>query len=180
MPSAPAVLLPVDDAGTRAAAERLIREYLEFIARTALEKYGLTFDIDAMVESDLHDESKFFPPSGRFYVVRHDARFVGVGCLRRLSPEVAELQRMFVQPSARGIGAGRLLVDQLLLDARAMGFRIVRLESLRALTAAHALYRSVGFHEIAPYAESSMTDYQSSDDLATYRANVLFMELPLS
>ena len=40
-----AVLVPVDDAATRAAAEQLIREYLQFIADTALQSYRLTFDI---------------------------------------------------------------------------------------------------------------------------------------
>ena len=86
---------------------------------------------------------------------------------------------MYVQPTARGLGAGRLLVDQLLSDARAMRFRTVRLESLRALSAAHALYRSVGFHEIEPYAENSMREYQSAEAMGAYRASAIFMELAL-
>jgi GNAT superfamily N-acetyltransferase len=123
------------------------------------------------------DAEKFSPPSGRFYVVRHGDRFIGVGCLKRLTPAVAEIQRMYVRPSARGLGAGRLLVDQLLADARAMQLSTVRLESLRALSAAHALYRSVGFREIEPYAENSMRDYQSADAMNTYRSSAIFMEL---
>jgi ribosomal protein S18 acetylase RimI-like enzyme len=87
---------------------------------------------------------------------------------------------MYVRPTARGLGAGRLLVEQLLADARAMQFGIVRLESLRALTAAHTLYRSVGFSEIEPYADSSMTDYQARDVMETYRASAIFMELVLN
>ena len=172
-----AVLVPVDDAATRAAAEQLIREYLQFIADTALQSYRLTFDIEAMIASDLEDTGKFYPPAGRFYVVRHADRIVGVGCLKRLTPDVAEIQRMYVQPSARGLGAGRLLVGQLLSGARAMRFRTVRLESLRALSAAHALYRSVGFREIAPYDENSMRDYQSADAMDAYRSSAIFMEL---
>ena len=172
-------LVPVGDAATRAAAERLIREYLEFIAEIAFQNYQLTFDIEAMIASDLHDESKFFPPAGRFYVVRHAGEFVGVGCLKRLTPTIAEIQRMYVQPSARGVGAGRVLVEKLLAEARGMQFRIVRLESLRALSAAHALYRSVGFREIEPYDESSMSDYQSPEALQTYHASAIFMELAL-
>lgn len=173
-------LVPVGDATTRAAAERLIREYLGFIAEIARESYHLTFDIEAMIASDLHDESKFFPPAGRFYVVRHAGEFIGVGCLKRLTPKVAEIQRMYVQPSARGVGAGRVLVERLLAEARGMKFRTVRLESLRALSAAHALYRSVGFREIDPYDESSMTDYQSPEALETYHSSAIFMELTLS
>ena len=172
-------LVPVGDVATRAAAERLIREYLEFIAEIALRNYQLTFDIEAMIASDLHDESKFFPPAGRFCVVRHAGEFVGVGCLKRLTPAVAEIQRMYVQPAVRGVGAGRLLVQRLLADARAMQFKAIRLESLRVLSPAHALYRSVGFREIEPYNESSMTDYQSRDALTTYHSSAVFMELAL-
>lgn len=175
----PVDLVPVGDAATRAAAEQLIREYLAFIAETAREHYRLAFDIEAMVASDLHDESKFFPPAGQFYVVRHAGEYVGVGCLKRLTPAIAEIQRMYVRPSVRGVGAGRLLVNRLLSDARTMHFETVRLESLRALAAAHALYRSVGFREIAPYNESSMTDYQSPQALEKYHASAIFMELTL-
>jgi GNAT superfamily N-acetyltransferase len=173
------VLAPVDDGSTRAAAEKLIREYLAFIADTALESYRLTFDVEAMIASDLEDAGKFYPPNGRFYVVRHGDAYVGVGCLKRLTPDVAEIQRMYVQPTARGLGAGRLLVDRLLSDARAMQFTTVRLESLRALAAAHALYRSVGFREIEPYDDNSMRDYQSAGAMATYRSSAIFMELAL-
>ena len=174
------MLVPVSDDVTRSAAEALIREYLQFIAETARESYHLTFDVEAMIASDIGDAGKFYPPAGRFYVVRHGDRFVGVGCLKRLTPDVAEIQRMYVQPTARGVGAGRLLVDQLLSDARAMRFKTVRLESLRALSAAHALYRSVGFREIEPYAENSMRDYQSVDAMEAYRSSAIFMELTLA
>ena len=174
-----AVLVPVGDSETRAAAEELIREYLDFISVTALENYRLTFDTGAMLASDMGDKFKFYPPFGRFYVVRHAKQYVGVGCLKRLSPTAAEVQRMYVRPSARGLGAGRLLVEQLLADARAMQFKTARLESLRALSAAHELYRSVGFREIDPYSDNSMSDYQSPEAMQAYRSSVIFMELSL-
>lgn len=172
-------LVPVDDTPTRDAARRLVTEYLEWIAQGAREHYGLTFDIGAMVASDLDDRDKFFPPDGRFYVVRHKRAFVGVGCLKKLAPGIAEVQRMYVQPHVRGAGAGRKLVEKLVADARAIGYQTVRLESLKFLAAAHALYRSVGFAEIDPYAENSMTGYQDAGKLDTYRASALFMELRL-
>src|SRR5437868_8516199 len=99
-------LVPVGDVVARLAAENLIREYLRFIASMALQNYQLTFDIEAMIRSDIQDEAKFYPPAGRFYVVRYSDQYIGVGCLRRLSPTVAEIQRMYVQPSARCLGVG--------------------------------------------------------------------------
>src|SRR5436190_23300606 len=50
-------------------------------------------------------------------------------CLKRITPSVAEIQRMYVQPHVRGVGAGRLLLQQLLSDATAIGYDVVRLES---------------------------------------------------
>jgi len=172
-------LMAVDDAATRGAARDLIAEYLRWLASVAAASYGLSFDVDAMVTSDIEDRAKFYPPSGRFYVIRRDDANVGVGCLKRITPSVAELQRMYVQPHVRGVGAGRLLLEQLLSDARAIGYEAVRLESLKFLSAAHALYKSVGFAEITPYAENSMTKYQPRDTIDRYRSNAVFMELRL-
>src|SRR4051812_18747253 len=172
-------LIQVNEPVTRNAARLLVTEYLQWIADAAASNYGLAFDIEAMVRSDLDDRDKFFPPSGRFYVLRCQGEFVGVGCLRRLTASVAEVQRMYVQPHVRGVGAGRRLVERLLADARAIGYRTVRLESLRVLAPAHALYRSVGFVEIEPYVESSMRAYQSPQELERYRTSALFMEARL-
>ena len=172
-------LVAVDDAATRGAARDLIAEYLRWIASVAAASYGLSFDIDAMVTSDIEDRAKFYPPSGRFYVIRREDANVGVGCLKRITPSVAEIQRMYVQPHVRGVGAGRLLLHQLLSDARAIGYEAVRLESLKFLSAAHALYKSVGFAEIAPYAENSMTKYQPLETMDRYRFSAVFMELRL-
>ena len=172
-------LVAVDDAATRDAARDLIAEYLRWIASMAAARYGLLFDIDAMVTSDIDDRAKFYPPSGRFYVVRREDANVGVGCLGRVTPTVAEIQRMYVQPHVRRVGAGRLLLQQLLSDARAIGYEAVRLESLRFLSEAHALYKSVGFAEITPYAENSMTKYQPLGTMDRYRASAVFMELRL-
>ena len=172
-------LVAVDDPATREAGRDLIAEYLRWIASVAAASYGLSFDVDAMVASDIEDRAKFYPPSGRFYVIRREDAYVGVGCLKRITPSVAEIQRMYVQPHVRGVGAGRLLLQQLLSDARAIGYEVVRLESLKFLSAAHALYKSVGFAEIAPYAENSMTKYQPLETIDRYRSSAVFMELHL-
>lgn len=179
MTAAAIELVAVEDAATREAARQLIAEYLRWIASGAAASYGLSFDVDAMVRSDLEDPSKFYPPDGRFYVIRREDAYVGVGCLKRLTPSVAEIQRMYVQPHVRGVGAGRLLLQQLLSDARQIGYEAVRLESLKFLSAAHALYRSAGFVEITPYVENSMTKYQPGDTLDKYRSSAVFMELHL-
>lgn len=169
----------VEDQASRTAAHELLEEYLRWIGRVANESYGLCIDVAAMVDSDLNDKSKFYPPRGRFYLLRHDDADAGIGCLKQLEPGVAEIQRMFVRPKVRGIGAGRRLLERLVDDAKAIGCHTVRLESLRALTQAHTLYRSVGFVEIPPYAKNSMEHYQPAADMERYRQSALFMELRL-
>jgi GNAT superfamily N-acetyltransferase len=172
-------LVTVETAQQREAARVLLVEYLRWVGDIARSSYGLSFDIEAMARSDIEDRSKFYPPTGRFYLVRHDGRDVGVGCLKRLAQGVGEIQRMYIQPHVRGIGAGRALVQRLLRDARELGYTRVRLESLRALAPAHTLYRSVGFVEVEPYVDNSMDAYQDPAMLEAYRKSAIFMELSL-
>jgi GNAT superfamily N-acetyltransferase len=179
VPTQPLTLHAVETSEQRAGARALILEYLVWVAAIAREQYGLSFDVEAMAQSDLDDRSKFFPPTGRFYVARLGDQYVGVGCLKRLNRDTCELQRMYVQPHVRGVGAGRRLLEQLLGDARALGYSTVRLESLKALSAAHALYRSAGFVEIDPYSDNSMQAYQSPEGLDTYGRSAVFMQLCL-
>ena len=172
-------LTPVETSEQREAARVLLVEYLRWVGEIAHQSYGLSFDIEAMARSDIENRAKFYRPTGRFYLVRHDGRDVGVGCLKRLAPGVGEIQRMYIQPHVRGIGAGRALVERLLLDARELGYTKLRLESLRALAPAHTLYRSVGFVEVEPYADNSMDAYQDPATLEAYRRSAIFMELSL-
>jgi GNAT superfamily N-acetyltransferase len=176
MTSEAVTLEPVESPSHREAGRELIAEYLRWVGEIARSQYGLSFDIDAMVDSDIEDRSKFYPPSGRFYLVKTDGAYVGVGCLKRLAAGVGEIQRMYVQPHVRGKGAGRLLVERLLADAGELGYTKVRLESLKALTAAHTLYHSVGFVDIAPYDDDSMKDYQDPATRDRFLDSTLFME----
>ena len=160
-------------------AGALIREYLAWLNDRVKREYNLVFDIEAMLKSDLTDHDKFEPPDGRFYLVLYDSEAAGVGCLKKLGTGVGEIQRMYVPPRLRSKGIGRAIVERLIADARQIGYRQLRLESLGFLDAAHALYRSVGFRRIDPYADNSMKSYQSSETLDRYYAITVFMEMDL-
>ncbi len=172
-------LVPVGDDATTAAARRLIGEYLSWVAGVAAEHHGLVFDTEAMLASDIGDRSKFYAPRGRFYLLRNAQALIGVGALQRINAITAEIQRMVVQPASRGRGAARLLLSRLLDDARAMGCDVVRLESLKSLAAAHALYRSVGFVEVPPHDDNRMRRYQADAALDAYRHSAVFMAMRL-
>ena len=160
-------------------AGALISEYLVWLNERIQRDYAIEFDVEAMVNSDLSDPDKFHPPDGRFYIVQYDGEIAGVGCLKRINGGVGEIQRMYVLPSFRGKGIGRAMTNRLIDDARSIGYRQLKLESLEFLEAAHSLYRSVGFHEIDPYSDNSMESYQAAEQLDQYYTITVFMEMNL-
>jgi DNA-binding MarR family transcriptional regulator/GNAT superfamily N-acetyltransferase len=91
------------------------------------------------------------PPNGLFVVATMHGEPVGCGALKFHGREPAELKRMWVAHSMRGIGLGRRLLHELERLAGEHGVRTLRLETNRNLTEAIALYRSAGYVEVAPF-----------------------------
>lgn len=94
---------------------------------------------------------EFVAPAGAFLVMRLHGKPVGCGGLKRLSRERAYIKRMWVSPSARGLGLGRLLLEALEAKAQALGYKIVCLETNRSLKEAQRLYRTAGYREVKPF-----------------------------
>jgi putative acetyltransferase len=92
-------------------------------------------------------------PRLRFFVFEVDGVISACGALRELEPGIAELKRMFVRPSLRGKGYGRVVLTSLEREAAATNLRLLRLETGTAQREAIALYRSAGFSDIPPYGE---------------------------
>ena len=69
---------------------------------------------------------------------------------------VGEVKRLYVQPTARKGGWGRKLVETLLAEARAIGYRELKLDTLDWMTDARALYARQGFRECAPYYDNPL------------------------
>jgi DNA-binding MarR family transcriptional regulator len=92
------------------------------------------------------------PPAGYCVVARLRGHPIGCGALKLHAAQTpAELKRMWVDPSSRGLGVGRRLLETLEALARENGVRVLRLETNNALREAIELYRRAGFVEVAAF-----------------------------
>ncbi len=109
----------------------------------------------------------YAPPGGRLLLAYDEDQILGCIALRRHDEVTCEMKRLFLRPAARGKGAGRLLVDQILGAAREIGYQRMVLDTVPGtMDRAIELYRSIGFHEISAYYHSPIP-------------GALFMELKL-
>ena len=107
---------------------------------------------------------RYGPPSGRMLLAQRGDVFVGCVALRLIGDGTAEMKRLFVRPALRGHGIGRALAQAIIEEARQIGYKRLRLDTV--LEPAQCLYRSLGFREIPPYQHVPI-------------AGVVFMELEL-
>jgi DNA-binding MarR family transcriptional regulator len=99
------------------------------------------------------------PPHGWFFLARLDGRPVGCGGLAPLGANAGEIKRVWTAPDARGLGVARRIIAALEATAREAGMTVLRLDTNRALKEAHALYRKLGFVEIARYNDNPYADH---------------------
>jgi len=156
----------------RVAVKDLFAEYVRWASSRVYEEYGLVFDPESIVVHDMETIDIFMPPLGLLLLAFKGRSLAGCACIRHIEDEVAELKRMYVRPIFRRQGIGRLLVNESIKAVRELGYAILRLDSAGFMSEAHALYRSVGFRDRPPYAESEIPP--------AYRKHWVFMELCLA
>ncbi|MGN9906856.1 GNAT family N-acetyltransferase [Phytohabitans sp. LJ34] len=117
-------------------------------ARACLDAYAA--ELAARFDTGF-DPARSNPTDGMLLLVATlHAEAVGCGALR-VRDSYAEVKRMWVAPSVRGLGLGRRLLTELEAAAAGRGVRLLRLETNDSLTEAVALYRSAGYREVAPF-----------------------------
>jgi GNAT superfamily N-acetyltransferase len=94
-------------------------------------------------------------PEGCFLIaVSDDAEVLGGAGLRKLTPDICEMKRLFVYPEHLNRGIGKRICIDLIVQARNLGYKKMRLDTLDRLKAANKLYEKLGFYEIGQYREN--------------------------
>jgi putative acetyltransferase len=94
----------------------------------------------------------YAPPDGRLLLVEHGRKSVGCVALHKLDVDTCEMKRLYLRPEFRGKGLGRALAKTVIAEARKIGYRRMRLDTVEpVMKDAVAMYRKMGFKEIAPY-----------------------------
>lgn len=125
------------------------------IVRELFREYAAGLAIDLCFQN-FEDElstlpGSYAPPRGRLLLAKADGKIAGCVALRPMDNEAAELKRLYVRPAFRKRGIGKTLVARVLDEARQIGYRVARLDTLLEMHDAIALYTLFGFKEVAPY-----------------------------
>ena len=98
---------------------------------------------------------EYAPPEGRLLLATYEGTPAGCVALHKLDAGICEMKRLYVRPQFRGKGLGRALAERIIADAQQIGYKQLRLDTVEPMMqAAVAMYRQLGFREIAPYREN--------------------------
>jgi GNAT superfamily N-acetyltransferase len=121
---------------------------------------SLDFELDFQ---DFREElatlpGKYAPPLGSILVARENGETVGCVAVRPLGEEICEMKRLYVKPAHRGKRLGRELALAIIEEAKRLGYKAMRLDTVVAMKEASALYRCLGFQPIDAYCFNPLPD----------------------
>lgn len=125
------------------------------LARALFEEYAssLHFALDFQnFEKELAGlPGRYAPPEGGLLLAWVQHQVAGCAALRKIDREICEMKRLYVRPSFRRLGVGRVLALAIIQEARKIGYSRMRLDTVPSMKDAQLLYESLGFRRIHPY-----------------------------
>jgi DNA-binding MarR family transcriptional regulator/ribosomal protein S18 acetylase RimI-like enzyme len=146
-----------------AAARYCIKSYFAELDT----RFDAGFDPGRSISADVDELTE---PAGLLLVARLRGEPIGCGALKLHGREPAEVKRMWVAPSVRGLGVGRRILSELEERARRRGVGLLRLETNRTLKEAGALYRSAGYAEVEAFNDEPYAHHWFEKRLTQRRA----------
>jgi ribosomal protein S18 acetylase RimI-like enzyme len=135
---------------------RVLRLYADFIREAdgplVYDREGAGIDLEAEIAAG--PPGDLTPPGGVLLLARVGGEPAGLGGVRHLDTDVAEVKSMYVAPAFRGRGVARALLSELERIASEHGCRATRLDTSDYLTEAVGLYRAAGYREVPAYNEN--------------------------
>lgn len=116
--------------------------------------FQIYLDIQHYADEIRDLEAKYGRPDGRLYLALWEGKAAGCIALRKLDDRRCEMKRLYVRPAFRDHKIGDALVDRIIQDARAIGYRYMLLDTLPFLEGAIHMYQKRGFYEIPCYNDS--------------------------
>lgn len=93
----------------------------------------------------------YTPPDGRLFLAYYNNRVAGCVALRKVAESVCEMKRLWVRPEFRKKKIGRKLAEAVIKEAQAIGYKLMKLDTVDTMKEAIAMYRSMGFSETTAY-----------------------------
>ena len=141
--------------------------YADFIREAdgplVYDREGAGIDLDAEIAAG--PPADLVPPTGILLLALADGEPAGLGGVRHLDTDVAEVKSMYVAPAYRGTGLGRRILARLDEIALEHGCSAVRLDTSDYLTPAVGLYRAAGYREVPAYNQNPKADVWLERDL---------------